>query len=536
MHLVLVVLAAVLPLLLLAGGLAAAYVRAETERFERGVRDGAVAAAIAVDRELNALVTTLSTLGSAPSLAEGRLAEFHAHAAAAKRAIGADIYLRDATGRQVLATRAPYGEAMPAGSSISRWDEEIIAGRRPFVTGHYRGRIDGEHSFAVVVPVVLGGEVRWLLHVSVPTARLRDILLAQRAPPGGGIGLFDRDHVILARRARHDETVGTRSAAAAATVPMTGEEATLRFVGRDGEEVYSAQRRLAGSGWTVAAGAPVRVIEAPLRRRLWAAAGIGAALLALALGGAWSFGNRLARAIRGLAAFGASVEGGALSAPPTTGVREVDETAETLLSAAARQRLMVHELNHRVRNTLAMVDSMVRLSARHAADVQDFKLRLSERIRALAHTHVLLSGAQWRDAELRDVLSTELAAHDAAGSGRVTLDGPDVSLPARLSVAFGMLAHELATNAAKYGALSVPAGRVALRWTSVRDAGAARRLDLEWRESGGPPVQQPMRRGFGSQLIEQAIARDLGARVQTAYAPAGLVFRLSMPLDGSSLL
>nr|WP_255575376.1 sensor histidine kinase [Caldovatus aquaticus] len=193
---------------------------------------------------------------------------------------------------------------------------------------------------------------------------------------------------------------------------------------------------------------------------------------------------------------------------------------------------MLRELNHRVRNTLATVESVVRLTARYASDVPEYEARLADRIRSLAKTHELLTESNWTRTGLYELLHSELAAYgqDDGAGGQVRLDGPPVALSAREAVALGMLVHELATNAAKYGALSVPEGRVEVRWTLREDPGGARRLDLVWAEAGGPPVTPPTRRGFGTQLIERAIARDLGATVATEYAPEGLRFRLSLPL------
>jgi len=528
LHVSLLVLAAVLPLLLLAGIFATRYVAAETERFERGVRDAVFDAALILERDLGGTVATLQALGTSRALKSGDLEAFHAQAVAVKEATGADIILRDAGGRQRATTFVPWGSPMPERSALARWDAEIRQGGRPFVTGHYVGVTNAEHSFAVVVPVRQDGEIAWMLHVARPATHLRDLIRSARLPEGAGIGIADRDLVTLARRELHEQAVGTPAAPSAQLDRMTEAEETRRHVARDGREVFSVLRRLPSSGWIVAASVPIEVLREPLRRTLWAGAAAAGGLVAVAFAGAWFFGHRLAEGIRHLAVYGAALDGAQPVAPTRIGIREVDEVAEALATAASRHGLMLHELNHRVRNTLATVDAMSRLSARHASSVADHEARMSERIRALAQTHVLLSGSHWTEARLDEVLRVEVSVHDEAGQQRVILEGPPVMLPARQAVAIGMLAHELCTNAAKHGALSVPTGRVEITWAlRPSPAGAPPRLDLTWHERGGPRVTPPTRRGFGTHLIERGIARDLGAELAADYAPDGLRFRLS---------
>ncbi|HEV7265125.1 MAG TPA: sensor histidine kinase [Falsiroseomonas sp.] len=526
LHLVLVVLAAVLPLLLLAGLLACAYVTAETERFERGVRDVSFAVALAIERDVTTGITVLRTLATSAALPAGNLAAFHAQASAVRDVLGANVILRTPQGQQLVSTFFPWGAPLASGSALRRWDPEALSSRQPLVTGHYVGLTGGAHSYAVIVPVERNGEVAWLLHASFDTRRLRDILAASRVPGDAVVSVSDRDRVILARRAGHEQAVGR-----VANAPDVRDEETVwRQTNREGREVFAALRRLPSSGWYVGVGVPAETLLAPLRRTIWLAAGAAAGLLALALVGVWFFARRLAGGITALAAHGAALEGGQHVPPPTTAVREVNEVGAALATAAARHGLMVHELNHRVRNTLATVDSMLRLSARHAGSVPDLEAGLSERIHSLGKTHVLLTGTHWTEAGLKEVLRNELAVHEAAGAGRVVIEGLPVMLPARQAVSLGMLAHELATNAAKHGSLSVPEGRVVVSWALAGGEGGALRLDLLWQESGGPLVTPPARPGFGTQLIERGIARDLGARVEAEYRPGGLRFRLSMPL------
>ena len=191
--------------------------------------------------------------------------------------------------------------------------------------------------------------------------------------------------------------------------------------------------------------------------------------------------------------------------------------------AERQQKLLLDELNHRVKNTLATVQSIASQTLRTAPDPAAFREAFEARLMALSATHDLLTATSWRSAQLRDVLLSEVQPH---GAERYSLSGPDVALAPAPAVALGLLAHELSTNAAKYGALSVPEGRVSVDW---RVEGGT--LDLAWRETGGPPVTPPQRRGFGSRLIERSLEGALGGAAELDFAAAGLVCRVRLPLD-----
>ncbi|TXN72561.1 HWE histidine kinase domain-containing protein [Methylobacterium sp. WL6] len=194
-----------------------------------------------------------------------------------------------------------------------------------------------------------------------------------------------------------------------------------------------------------------------------------------------------------------------------------------------RQTMMLHELNHRVRNTLTTVQSLARQTRRD----DDRGERLEGRILSLSKTHDLLSRDDWGGASLRTVLENELSPFRDDQDHRFDLEGTDLDLPPRYVLALGMTVHELTTNAAKYGALSTQAGRVDVSWNVVTGESGAKRLLLEWRESGGPPVQEPGKRGFGTRLITGGVSRELDGKVRLDFAAEGLRCSLDVPLDGS---
>jgi len=203
-----------------------------------------------------------------------------------------------------------------------------------------------------------------------------------------------------------------------------------------------------------------------------------------------------------------------------TDIRQQDE----------RQRILMHELNHRVKNTLATVQSIARMTHRSRGVPDDVWLAFSHRIEGLAKTHNLLTASNWEGANLHDILASELEPYQDRLRQRIRLRGPRVFLNARGVLAFGLALHELATNAAKYGSLSVEGGHLAVTW-NVRSEESGRILHLEWVERNGPPVTPPTREGFGTRLLERVLATQGRACVKIEYLPEGLRFTAEIPLQ-----
>ena len=194
--------------------------------------------------------------------------------------------------------------------------------------------------------------------------------------------------------------------------------------------------------------------------------------------------------------------------------------------AQEQQKLLLDELNHRVKNTLATVQAIASQTFRSKPDPAEFRAAFEARLHALSQTHNLITATSWRGASLREVLLAELRPH---GETHYRVEGPDVDLSPAQALTLGLVFHELATNAAKYGALSAEEGCVRVEWS----LGSPHCLDLvlTWRESGGPPVAEPSRRGFGSRLIERSVAGDLGGEARLTFAHGGLECRLTADLS-----
>jgi PAS domain S-box-containing protein len=215
-------------------------------------------------------------------------------------------------------------------------------------------------------------------------------------------------------------------------------------------------------------------------------------------------------------------------------VRVVQDITERK-AAEQRQRLLMDELNHRVKNTLATVQSLATQTARGAATPAAFRERFEGRLIALSKAHDQLTMHHWESADLRELLTGSLAPYAGTTSDRVVLRGEDVVLRPRAVLTLAMAVHELTTNAAKYGALSVPSGRVEVRWRPVRAENGSSCLQLEWIEQGGPNVVEPEQHGFGTKLIEGSIAAELAGATRLIFQPQGLRCEIMIPMKAATV-
>jgi PAS domain S-box-containing protein len=199
--------------------------------------------------------------------------------------------------------------------------------------------------------------------------------------------------------------------------------------------------------------------------------------------------------------------------------------------AEEQKTLLVRELHHRVKNTLAMVQAIAGSTARAVDNIEDFKTALFGRIQSLAKTHLLLADDD-RAVKFEDILRSELDAFDDGSHERIVLNGPEVALNSQVAVSLGMAIHELTANAAKYGALSVYGGKVEVTWSVTIDA-ARRTLMFDWVESGGPAVTPPKREGFGSRLLAFVLRGQIQARITINYDPVGVRVRCTLPLPAN---
>ena len=206
-------------------------------------------------------------------------------------------------------------------------------------------------------------------------------------------------------------------------------------------------------------------------------------------------------------------------------LRRIEVAARERARAHDRDKLMMAELDHRVKNTLANIQALVVHSSRHAESLTSFVHGLDKRLYAMAKAHSLLTQSRWEGVSIETLVREELEPYSQTGAN-VAFGGPNAVLTSKSALALSLALHELATNAAKFGALSKSSGRVDVNWRWIdRNDG----LELTWLELGGPAVEAPMRRGFGSSLIERALALETGGVAKIHYDRGGVVCEVSLP-------
>ena len=191
------------------------------------------------------------------------------------------------------------------------------------------------------------------------------------------------------------------------------------------------------------------------------------------------------------------------------------------------QKLILEELHHRIKNTLATVSAIAAQSLRTATSIEHGQHAIESRLLALGRAHDLLLQARWSSANLAHIVRSATEPYDSEGQGKFSITGPEFQITSGAVIALAMTLNELCTNTTKFGALSVPSGRVAITWTIDE---TNQRLHLTWRETGGPAVQPPTRQSFGTRMIE-TLGKQLNGRVEKTYDPKGFVYALDVPLS-----
>jgi two-component sensor histidine kinase len=201
--------------------------------------------------------------------------------------------------------------------------------------------------------------------------------------------------------------------------------------------------------------------------------------------------------------------------------------AEASVVAAKLQTVLIGELHHRVKNMLSIASAIASQSLRGATSIDDAAATIASRLAALGLSHDLLIRESWTGAGCRTLIESAVLAFQTAGLEQFTITGDNIAISSGPAVALSMVIHELSTNALKYGALSVPGGRVSIIWSVDH---VAHRFKLQWRESGGPRVVQPKTKSFGSRFIEQALPGQLQGEARLIFEPAGLVCDVNIPV------
>jgi two-component sensor histidine kinase len=440
---------------------------------------------LVLDREMQGVVSGLTVLAGSDSLARGDFAAFRGRAQGflAQYPGHPSIVVGKRDGSQVFNSRIAPGEPLPS-RTVRESRSEVFETRKPAFSPLFIGSVSNRPIVTVTVPVIRGDDVIYDLSFDPPIEIFQSIIEQQQPGDDWTISIFDQTGLNFARVPNTQTTVGRQAAPSLFAVMFSAPEGQARTVSLEGVPLLTAFVHSGVTGWISAGGIAERTLTAPLIRTLVLTATIGLAMLGIGL----AFSIRMAAAIA---------------------------------RGEALHELLIDEVNHRVKNTLATVQSLSAQTFRTSAD-KGAREKFDARLASLGRVHDVLSARKWEGADIGDVVRTTLEPFASANPDRISVDGPPVTMWPRTIVMLSMVLHELATNAAKYGALSGADGRITADWRMK----PGRMVELQWREYDGPPVQKPQHAGFGSTLIEKGFPAQLGGTATLHYEPDGLICTL----------
>ncbi|MCS3760994.1 two-component sensor histidine kinase [Bradyrhizobium centrosematis] len=491
-RLALLVTGTMLPLIVFAVGIAVYNYQQDRGDATRRVLENVRSMRLVLDSEVQRMTGGLQVLALTNSLRNGDFESFRRIALGFVEQYGKGglVLVSDRKGRLLFSSATDDTASLPARGNLAIV-ERVFANKSPQYSDLFTGAINGRKVLTVEVPVFRDGEVIYDLCFSPPISIFQDLVEKQRPDQLWTVSLVDTKAIVFARVPNPSATIGKQASGAIYDAMSRSSEETLSTVSLDGVALSSAFTTSHLTGWRVVAGVAESSLIAPLWRNIAITSLIGGILL-------------------------------------LTGLTFAVRMATTIARGEMLHNLLIDELNHRVKNTLALMQAIAVQTFRSAS--RDERTKFEGRLGALAEAHNLLSQEKWAGSELRDVIARALQPFLLNSPDRIRMAGPDVPLSPRLAVVLSMIVHEIATNAAKYGALSNETGRVTLNWEVITDAPKPR-LRLIWTEIGGPPVTAPVRRGFGSRLIERSARDQLGGEATVDFLPRGVVCTVVCTLD-----
>jgi two-component sensor histidine kinase len=534
--LVLVALAVAVPFILLTAGIVWKLAANERETRREAVLFSTRTLMNAVDAVLGKQMAVAQTLATSPALLADDLVTFRQEAERAAPGLsGGWIELSEADGQQLVNLIRPAGSPLPR-----RMPAALELQKRALDTGQiqisdvFQGAVTRTPVVTVEVPVRRQGKPPLSLAVVMDPRIFLPLFEQWNLPEGWLVGLIDRKGNFIARSRDHENMVAGPASDGFRAAAVRSREGWNEMISKEGGPIANGHVTSQLSGWVMGLAIDRSLFEAPIRNTILIAglAGGGTMLLAMLLA-IWA-ARRISAPIEQIAqgSHALVLRRGVTFA--ATGVPEVDRALEAFTTTAkvlerhekdrdereAHVRLIMRELSHRSKNLLAIVLAIARQTARHTASFEDFEGRFSSRIQALADAHDLLVEQQWGGALLHDLVNAQLSG---LGPDKVIVRGDPIMLRAEAVQNVALALHELCTNASKYGALSVPSGKVTVDWAMEQADGGERALRLTWRESGGPRVSAPAQKGFGCFVLERVTVNALGEG-RLEFDPGGLMW------------
>jgi two-component sensor histidine kinase len=491
-RLVLLVAGTMLPLIIFATGVVFRNYEKDRQEATKHVLETVRGIRFTLDAEMRRMTGGLQVLALTKALRSGDFPNFGDMASGFLDQYGKDgvVLVSSRTGQLLFSSTTPNASELPMHND-REIVERVFATRQPQYSNTHLGAVKRKLIISVEVPVFNDNQVVYDVCFSPPLAMFQSIVEKQR--PGGDwmIDIFDGEGTIFAHTPNPEDALGKHEMPSLYNQVSKADEAALSATSLEGEQMITAFARSPLTGWTIAAGISESSLIAPLWRNLAIASAVAGALL-------------------------------------LTGLAFAVRMATTIARGEMLHKLLIEELNHRVKNTLAILQSIAVQTFRSAT--KDEREKFQGRLGALAEAHNLLSSEKWQGSGLKDVLDRVLQPYRINNLDRIRMAGPPVPLSPRPAVVMSMIVHEMATNAAKYGALSNDTGTVSLDWEVLNEDDVPK-LRLIWTESGGPPVTAPVERGFGSRLIERSARDQLGGEANVEFRRRGVIYTITCPLE-----
>ncbi len=494
-RLALLVAGTMLPLIIFAVGIVFHYYMQDRDEARQRVASTVRSVRLTLDAEMQRMTGGLQVLALTDALTSSDFERFRPIALGFldQYGRGGTILVSDRDGRQMFSTNTTNTAKLPPRNNRAIVDK-VFRTRQPQYSDLFVGVVQNRQIVTVDAPVFRNGEMIYEISFSPPMTMFQTLLEKQRPSTDWTLSLLDRNGVVFARVPNPEDTVGKRASSPLFDEMTRQDAAILSITSLEGVPLMSSFAHSELTGWIVGAGIAESSLVAPLWRNLAITSLIGTILLAIGL----AFAVRM---------------------------------ATTIARGEMLHDLLIEELNHRVKNTLAILQAIAAQTFKSASRLE--REKFEGRLGALAEAHNLLSKEKWQGSELDDVIARVLEPYRLNAPDRIRISGSKVPLSPRLAVVLSMIVHEIATNAAKYGALSNDTGTVELAWNVIAEDHGAK-LKMVWQESGGPVVTAPIRHGFGSRLIERSARDQLGGEATVDFLPRGVVYSITCVLKEPS--
>jgi len=491
------------------------------QHIEAQSRDTAKALSLAVDGRLERALGVVAALANSEAAVDRDWQTLDRQARAAMVGRDSWIVVQDRSGQQLVNTRLPQGARLPAGKPPADMWREIATGK-PRICNLAKGMVE-ERIVCVDTPVGTGANPAFAMSMVFRPDSFKTTVTREGTEGGNIASLVDRDGKVIWRNIKPDQFIGRDATGPMMAALKSGADSgVLETKSLEGIQMLSAFDRSQLSGWSVIVGSPLNDLGAGARKALVSGTLIFIAVLLFGTFLAALLGARLHSAV--MALVGATRPDGGTMKP--SGITEIDTVGDALRESFAakeqserHQQLLIGELNHRVKNTLSVVQSLAHQTFRGRHSPKDAIAAFEARLQALASAHNLLTSQRWESASMMQVVESALAPF--CTPDRCNLSGPDLKIMPQTAVTLALAVHELATNASKYGALNMDGGTIAVTWKALDG-----NFELLWQEAGGPPVKPPTAEGFGMRLIRRSLAADLRGKVDMDFNESGLECRV----------